>query len=131
MRSEEDRVSTPGANRISKVALFVSPHGLGHAARICAVAEVLQTQRPPIQFEIFTKVPRWFFEQSLAAGFGYNDVLTDVGLVQETGLSEDLAETIQRLDAFLPFEERLVESLATRLVELRCELVVCDIAPLG
>jgi hypothetical protein len=115
----------------SRIALFVSPHGLGHAARISAVAEALQTLRPSIRFEIFTQVPIWFFEQSLTLGFGYNEIPTDIGLVQETAFAENVPETIKLLDSFLPFDERLIESLAKRLAEQQFELVVCDIAPLG
>jgi hypothetical protein len=96
---------------------------------------------PATRFEVFTKVPRWFFEDSLdpkgsppeplGSVFGYHSVLTDIGLAQATPLREDLAETVRRLNGFLPFERRRVRRLALKLRGLGCELVMCDIAPLG
>jgi UDP:flavonoid glycosyltransferase YjiC (YdhE family) len=95
---------------------------------------------PATRFEIFTKVPRWFFEDSLdpkgsskplGSVFGYHSTLTDIGLAQATALREDLAETVRRLNGFLPFDRRRVRRLALQVRELGCALVMCDIAPLG
>lgn len=113
------------------IAYFISPHGYGHAARAAAIMEAACMIDHRLRFEIFTQVPRWFFQQSLTKAFGYHHVLTDIGLVQTTPLVVNLPETLRRLDGFLPFDEQLIESLAQRLVELRCSAVVCDIAPLG
>ena len=63
--------------------------------------------------------------------FHYHEVLTDIGLVQTTSMEEDLPETIRQLDALLPFRPALVEDLARQVRELGCEMVLCDIAPLG
>lgn len=84
-----------------------------------------------IRFEVFTQVPEWFFRQSLTRNFGYHSLQTDIGLAQTTPFAADLQETIRRLDAMLPFDARLIERLARQMCELRCELVVCDIAPMG
>ena len=86
---------------------------------------------PATRFEIFTKVPHWFFHDSLPDSFGYHSLLTDVGLAQETALHEDVPETVRRLNAFLPFDRRRVERLALKVRRLGCKLVMCDIAPLG
>ena len=48
-----------------RIAYFVTPHGFGHAARAAAVMVALQEIDPAIQFDIFTQVPRWFFQDSL------------------------------------------------------------------
>jgi hypothetical protein len=113
------------------IACFISPHGFGHAARSSAIMEAASKLCDRARFEIFTEVPEWFFRQSLTREFGYHRLRTDLGLVQRTPLEVDLAETLRRLDEMLPFDERLIESLARTIRELRCELVVCDIAPLG
>lgn len=84
-----------------------------------------------ILFEIFTQVPRWFFAESLSFAFSYYSLLTDVGLAQKTPLIVDIPETLSRLDSFLPFDHSLIKSLAGLVRELECELVVCDIAPVG
>lgn len=93
--------------------------------------EALRKKRPRIEFEIFTRVPEWFFEDSLTGPFNYHPLVTDVGLVQETALREDAARTLERLDQFLPFEPILVERLAREVRQLECRCVICDIAPLG
>lgn len=113
------------------IAYFISPHGYGHAARAGAVMAALQTVDNTIRFEIFTRVPRWFFSESLTRPFGYHELMTDIGLVQKNSLVEDLPETVNRLNQFLPFESSLINRLAEQIRTLRCSLIMCDIAPMG
>lgn len=113
------------------IACFISPHGYGHAARAAAIMAALTGQNPLVRFEIFTRVPAWFFYDSLSIPFGYHDTLTDIGLVQANSLSEDVPATIDRLDSFLPFDPAWLQELAGRVNRLQCCLVMCDIAPLG
>jgi hypothetical protein len=113
------------------VAVFVSPHGYGHAARACAVMEALAATLPDVRFDVFTLVPEWFFADSVTCPFSYHPLLTDVGLVQTTPLVEDPDETLRRLDEFLPFTEGQLKGLARLLRGLGCRLVLCDISPLG
>ena len=114
-----------------RIAYFVSPHGYGHAARASAVMEAIQRVDPAAHFEIFTQVPRWFFQDSLSGHFGYHPLLTDIGLAQKTSLVEDLPETLQRLDGFLPFDASQIRDIAGQVKHLQCQLVICDIAPMG
>lgn len=113
------------------MAYFISSHGFGHAARSAAVMTALNQLDPAIRFEIFTQIPDWFFESSLAGPWGYHSVLTDIGLVQKTSLIEDVPETVRRLQQFLPFNPNQIEALAQQVLKLNCGLVICDIAPLG
>jgi hypothetical protein len=115
----------------SRIAYFISPHGYGHAARAAAVMMALRERDPAIRFEVFTLVPRWFFEDSLPEPFGYHSLLTDIGLVQKTPLIEDMPETLRRLDSFLPFDGPRTQEIAGQISRLQCQLVICDIAPLG
>jgi hypothetical protein len=57
--------------------------------------------------------------------------VTDVGLVQQSALVEDLAATVARLDEFVLFDQFLICTWADWLQRLHCELLICDIAPLG
>lgn len=91
----------------------------------------IDRRHPRVAFEIFTTVPRWFFQDSLRVSYRYHRLVTDVGLVQETSLRENLPATIRKLRDFLPFEPALVRRLARWLTRLRCRLVLCDISPLG
>jgi len=126
MADEEPMTSTQ-----RRIAFFVSPHGYGHASRASAVMSATHRLDPTTTFEIFTQVPRWFFEQSLTDPFGYHAVLTDIGMVQENPLAEDVPATIRSLNDFLPFERTLIDRLASKVAELQCDLVLCDIAPMG
>jgi hypothetical protein len=114
-----------------RIAYFITPHGFGHAARAAAIMVALQEIDAALQFDIFTQVPRWLFEDSLVRRFRYYDVCTDVGLVHTTALHEDLPATTRRLDAFFPCDQALVATLAALLRSMSCALVLCDIAPLG
>lgn len=113
------------------VAVFVSPHGYGHAARACSLMQALSDLDATTRFEVFTLVPEWFFADSLTCPFSYHSLLTDVGLVQTTPLVEDLDGTLMRLDEFLPFGTGQLDDLARTLDELGCQLALCDISPLG
>ena len=114
-----------------RLAYFITPHGFGHAARAAAVMVAVQEIDPTVQFDIFTQVPRWFFQDSLLQGAHYYHLCTDIGLVQTTSLRFDLSATVRRLDTFLPFHPALVTTLAALLRSTSCALVLCDIAPLG
>lgn len=113
------------------IACFVSPHGLGHAARAAAVLAALGRRFPGGRFHLYTTVPEWFFADSLPFSFLLDSVVTDVGLVQKTPLVEDLSKTADRLDAFYPLDAGRVHRMARILNERGTRLVICDIAPLG
>lgn len=113
------------------IACFVSPHGFGHAARICAVLHALQRLVPALHAHIFTTVPEWFFAESLPGAFTYHACLTDIGMVQTSPLHEDIEATVERLDAFLPFHASHVDKLAATVSATAARAVLCDISPLG
>ena len=114
-------------NRV-RIGCCITPHGLGHAARACAVLEAL-TARLSVHFEIISTVPGWFFRESLTAPFTLHPLLTDIGLVQHDSLREDLTATLSKLNAFYPLRSKLLQQTAAILAS--CRLVLCDIAPLG
>jgi hypothetical protein len=113
------------------IACFISPHGYGHAARAAAVMEALRALDPAFQFEIYTQVPEWFFQNSLSGAFRYHALLTDVGLTQKNSLVEDLPATLARLSQLFPFDRTVIQTLAEQVVAQGCRLVLCDIAPMG
>jgi len=115
-----------------RLALFVSPHGFGHAARSCAVLEALGERVPGLELDIWTTVPEWFFRESLSAPFRYRPLACDVGLVQKSPVEEDLGATVAVLERWWSAAEKLhLREVAAALVADRCDLAVCDIAPLG
>ncbi len=113
------------------IAYFISPHGYGHAARACAVMADMHEHNPSIRFEIFTTIPQWFFQQSIPGTFTYHSLLTDVGMVQETPLRENLKETLRQLNDFLPYDQSQITGLSKEIGRLKCRLIICDISPMG
>jgi len=125
-------MSQPSSNLVKhRVAYFISPHGFGHAARAAGIMAAIHEIDSSIQFEIFTKVPSWFFQDSLSGPFAYHSLLTDIGLMQKTPLREDLNKTLQCLKNFLPFDHSQISTLGQLIKGLECELIICDIAPMG
>jgi hypothetical protein len=114
-----------------RIAVFISPHGFGHAARAASVMEALAEIESSFQFDIFTTVPDWFFANSNSFAFQYHRLETDIGLVQKTPFQEDLPATVQRLKNFMPFNQSGIAAIAEKIRHIGCKLVVCDIAPMG
>ena len=114
-----------------RIAFFISPHGFGHAARAASVMEALAEIEPSLQFDIFTTVPEWFFANSDSFSFHYHRLETDIGLVQKTPFQEDLPATVQKLKKFLPFNPAQIAAVSEKIKQLKCNLIVCDIAPMG
>lgn len=114
-----------------RIAYFITSHGFGHAARASAIMEAVNETLPFVSFDIFTTVPQWFFADSLTDQFEYHEFVTDIGLVQKTPFSHDLEKTIETLDRFIPFDTELILDTADVLKQQACQLVICDISPIG
>ncbi len=112
-----------------RLAVFVSPHGYGHAARTHAVLEELVRLRPEVEPEIWTTVPDWFFERPGRPAFRHRPCTCDVGLVQRGPTVEDLAATVAALEVF--WSAGVVDRLAAELAESGADAALCDISPLG
>jgi hypothetical protein len=113
-----------------RIAVFVSPHGFGHAARSSAVMAEIHRQSGA-SFDIFTSAPRWFFEESISGLFRYHEHVVDVGFRQRSALTVDLAETVAALRDLVPFDDDVVGALADQVRSAGCRAVLCDVAPLG
>ena len=115
----------------ASIAYFISSHGFGHAARAAAVMQAIGEQDPSVQFEIFTAVPSWFFQDSLSTPFSYHHLLTDFGLAQKTPFESDLGDTLRHLNEFYPISPALLDTVSNTIRRLECRIIVCDIAPMG
>jgi hypothetical protein len=120
------------SNRMN-LAFFVSPHGFGHAARACAVMSALGQRHSNLHVEIFTRVPVWFFQQSLdsTVRFEYHELQTDVGFIQASSMVEDYGATIDALERLYPLSSDSVSEIAGLLRERAVSAVLCDISALG
>lgn len=114
-----------------RIAFFVSHHGFGHAARAAAVMDALNRIDASIHFDIFSKTPAWFFDQSLSGSYKIHPIKTDIGLVQKSPLHADLGQTIRELKEFLPYDPFKITQLSRWLMQRGCQFVMCDISPMG
>lgn len=113
------------------LGFFVTAHGLGHAARAAAVIEALGKLHPNLRFFLFTKVPKFFFEQSLTVPFTWIEVEADFGLVQNTALSADLGASALGLSRWYPFDPTRIADLVQKTKDLEIKVIFSDISPLG
>ena len=114
-----------------KIAYFITSHGFGHATRALAVMSALLERDPSLHFEIFSQIPLYLMDQSIAGAYDYHPLACDVGLAQHSALAIDIPGTLQRLAGLLPFREDQIRTLALQVRALRCAMVICDIAPMG
>lgn len=121
------RFSKPTAD----IAVFISPHGFGHASRASAVMEALLRHEPGLRFLIFTSIPGWFFARLPASSYTLLPTLTDVGMVQVTPMQEDLSATLAALERFCAGLPSDAGSCARILRHAGVRLVLADISPLG
>ena len=124
-------ISLSANSKVRRVAYFVSPHGFGHAARAAAVMQALREGGADVEFDIFSTLPPWFFQDSMSAPFVYHKLLTDIGLVQKTAFEADLIRTLRSLDHFLPFQQSLIDEIAAKIKKLNSCVIISDISPLG
>ena len=114
-----------------RIAWYITPHGFGHAARAGAVMAAIRRIHPAVAFDVYTTVPAWFFDDVDIGPVNFRPLQTDVGLVQQTPLVEDPAETLRRLSAFYPLADSYICGLSDEMVRNGVDLVVADIAPAG
>jgi len=113
------------------IACFISPHGFGHAARMCALIDSISTLVPSLTFHIFTTTPEWFFVESLVNPFEYHQLECDVGLVQTNPLEIDHPRSIKKLNSFYPLHPDVILHTSSMLEQIHAFYCLCDISPLG
>ena len=113
------------------IAACITPHGFGHATRTLAILEVLRELLPDLHCHIYSSLPRFLLDQSIAGGYTLHETVCDLGLVQKSALDVDLDATVAQLQDFYPFRKDRLDELARSFAREGCRLVLCDIAPLG
>ena len=115
------------------VAVFVTPHGFGHASRISAVLNAILQNTTVTQILLFGKTPHWFWKNNFPAKTNYVcfTETTDVGLIQKSPFEHDLKKTITKLKSFFENEESCVNNIVDQLYQHGVNLVLSDISTLG
>ena len=126
-------MSFSSVSETPSVACFITSHGFGHATRASAVLQALGKEKERLSLEIFSSLPDWFWKENLSSNirFRNHQIETDVGLFQKSPFEHDLDETITRLEHFLGFSGKELEDVRRILRQSKCDLILCDISPLG
>jgi len=112
---------------MKEIGCFISPHGFGHATRVCGILEALY-RKAPILPHLFTTVDTSVFSQSLQ-GYHYHQQVVDIGFSQDNAFDIDLTSTLNNLSSFLPHRQETVEQLAQQCRNM--SFLLCDISSLG
>lgn len=116
---------------LASIAYFITGHGFGHAARASAVISAVHEKNEAIHVDIFTSVPKWFFDSQDLSPHSYHYIRSDIGMVQDSALVENLLATLERLRAYYPFKASEFQWVEEYLVKNDISLIICDISPLG
>jgi hypothetical protein len=117
---------------VPSVALYISGHGFGHAARQIEIINALAPALPDgWSLVVRTAAARWLFDRTLRARVTFLPGDCDSGIVQLDSLRLDEEATARAAAAFYAtWSDRLASEVAL-LREHDCRLVVADAPPLA
>lgn len=113
------------------VVFYVSGHGFGHASRSIEIINALVDRRPDVSVIVRSPVAPWLFALTARPGVVLEPLQCDTGIAQIDSLHLDERKTIEQAWAFLATMGERVAAEASRLQDLKADLVVADIPPLG
>lgn len=113
---------------MTRVALYVSGHGFGHAVRSAEVARALLARGARVLLR--TDAPSWLFPDGVEP-LPSDGQPIDVGVAQRDGLELDVDETRRRWAAFLETFEARVEAEARTLRAAGADVLLGDEPPLA
>ena len=119
---------TPGreTNGRSVLVVYITPHGLGHAARTCDVLWAFRTLYPEVPVTVVSRLPNWFLT-SRKLEVKERVAAFDVGIVQRDAVEMDIPATLVKLRDLMADWDALVRSEAEWLNSQKARLVVSDI----
>lgn len=108
------------------LAVYITAHGLGHAARTCDVLSAFSELYPHIPITVVSELPEWFLV-SRNLKFSERKACFDVGMVQRDAVQMDIATTLTRLQRLMADWDSLVSQESKWMLESKVKLVVSDI----
>jgi L-arabinokinase len=112
---------------MASLVWYVSAHGFGHAVRSGLVLAEIRRRAPRLPIHVRAAAPAWLFP----SGVGYERVCTDVGIVQQDSVTEDLDATLARAAEFRAGFPALLAQEQSFLRGVDAALVVGDVPPLA
>ena len=112
---------------MKRLIFYITGHGFGHATRIIDVINQLCSNRIDVMPVIATSVPKWLFDQQLAAKFEYLECENSIGAIQKDFRSVDKLETLKRYSEFIKVEPAFVDSQVDFIKRNDVRAVIADI----
>jgi hypothetical protein len=113
------------------VVFYISGHGFGHASRSIEIINALVDRRPDARVVVRSPVAPWLFALTARPGVVLEPLQSDTGIAQIDSLHPDERKTIDQARAFMATMGGRVAAEALRLHDLKADLVVADVPPLG
>lgn len=113
-----------------KLAVYVSPHGYGHATRVAEVLCAVEVVNPVVDIHLRTAAPRFLFSK-LNHVVSYAPVSLDPGARESDVLTVDIAATRASWETFITNEAAHVASEVAWLRATGIDLVFYDASPLA
>jgi hypothetical protein len=113
------------------IAVYISGHGFGHAARAVELVGALRDAEPDASFIVRTAVTRAMLEPLARERVELQHAETDTGLTQRDSLTIDEEDSARTAAHFYATFDRRAADEAARLRASRVDLVLGDIPPLA
>jgi len=114
-----------------KIAYFITDHGFGHGTRSLAVIDEFFQSRQNICLHIYSKLPRFLFEQSIDTPFELHPIQVDLGLAQLSPTQVDLEGSLCQLEKAFDSIMGQHQTVSSQLLENKIDFVLCDVSALG
>lgn len=108
---------------------YISGHGFGHASRCGEVIRTLRLRQPDLAIAVRSSAPEWFLREQAGAGFAYEFLECDTGVLQADSLTVRRRETLQAWTEFRRGTPELVRSELGFIARFRPGLIAGDIPP--
>ena len=116
---------------MTRIAFYISGHGLGHAMRIKELLIRIRARHPAAELYVMGSMPGWVFEEPPSVQVRLRPLRCDVGAIQRDSLHLDVRRTLEENAGFYRGIDALARGEAGFLRHEGIGLVVGDIPPLA
>jgi len=116
---------------MSRIAFYISGHGLGHAMRMKELMRCLLHEDPRVEIFVMGTMPSWVYDEPPALRVHQRFLRCDVGAIQKDSLHLDVRCTLEENAEFYRGIDALVKREAGFIRAEEIDIVVGDIPPLA